>query len=307
MPHDATIRDEALGWAVRAGDPEFAEWEAFMLWLEADPAHAAAYDEISAALADAAETVSLPQAPANDDASVAVPLVRRRWFVGGLAASLALVLGIGVWRATDSRYAVETAPGEFRTVALADGGSVELSGDTRLLLDADDPRFARLEGGQALFSIRHDEANPFAVAVGEDRLVDAGTVFDVRFEGGGMQVAVAEGLVVFNPATQNVLVRPGHMLRRRAGSQDYALSEISPAQVGEWREGRLTFEGAPLSHVAAELSRMTGSRFAAAPSGARTFSGSILIDPVRKDPRSLGALLGAQVRRQDGGWIIEAD
>ncbi|WP_430098150.1 FecR/PupR family sigma factor regulator [Novosphingobium resinovorum] len=43
MASDNGIRDAALGWAVRAGDPAFADWEAFTLWLEADPAHARAY------------------------------------------------------------------------------------------------------------------------------------------------------------------------------------------------------------------------------------------------------------------------
>ena len=41
MPHDDQIREQALAWAVRTGDPEFADWEGFTCWLEENPAHAA--------------------------------------------------------------------------------------------------------------------------------------------------------------------------------------------------------------------------------------------------------------------------
>jgi transmembrane sensor len=46
------LHEEALGWVIRTRDPEFTEWDAFTLWLEADPAHAPAYDALLAADAD---------------------------------------------------------------------------------------------------------------------------------------------------------------------------------------------------------------------------------------------------------------
>src|SRR3546814_6009135 len=103
MPSDDTIREQALDWAVRAGDPAFEDWEALTLWLEQDPAHARAYDEVCAAVATAAELVSAA-APANDDTIEedlntrdARSVTRRRWFGGALATSVALVLGLTPW------------------------------------------------------------------------------------------------------------------------------------------------------------------------------------------------------------------
>lgn len=303
MSHDETIKVRALDWAVRTADPEFTDWEGFTNWLEEDAAHAEAYDAISASAADAADAIAqIPQA-ANDDPRT-IPQVRRRWVMGALVASLALVASFSVWQTGNGPYSVNTAPGEFRTVALADGGSVVLSGGTSLEFDPKNPRFARLESGQALFTIHHDETNPFAVEVGKDRLVDAGTVFDVLASEGSMQVAVSEGLVIFNPGKQNVKVAPGRMLK--ADGHGYAITAIPPEQVGEWRSGRLTFEGAPLSVVAERLSRMTGIVFAAEGEGG-SFSGSLSIAPLRKDPQSLGALLGARMRHEDGRWIISVD
>ncbi len=304
MLHDEMIRERALEWAVRTADPEFTDWETFTDWLDEDPAHSAAYDAVTAAVADAADVLVASPLAANDDVPDHTPQVRRRWLPGALAASLVLAAGLGLWQVRDERYSVQTRPGEVRTLTLADGGSVVLSGGTRLELDRKDARYARLESGQALFSIRHDDRNPFAVEVGEDRLVDAGTVFDVELDDGRMRVAVSEGLVLFNPGREDVKVAPGRMLARHGDT--YALSAVEPGQVGEWRAGRVTFDNAPLDVVAARLSRMTGVAFAAEGSGG-AFSGSILIAPLRKDPQSLGALLGTSIRSDGDRWIIAAE
>lgn len=306
MPHDNQVREQAVAWAVRTGDPEFADWEGFTCWLEENPAHAAAYDHVAASAADAAEAAPVLPAVANDE-DPEPARVSRRWFGGAIAASLAGLLAVGVWQAGDERYAVEAAPGETRIVALPGGGQIALAGGTRLLLEEDDPRFARLEQGQALFTIRHDETDPFRLEVGEDTLVDAGTVFDVRRTESAMTVAVAEGAVVFNPSAQNVRLEPGDVLTSAAGSDAYSLGTLPIARIGEWREGRVTFESASLTEIASELRRATGIAYRADPAGAaQAVSGSILVGPLREDPRALGPLLGVTVRPAADGWVIAA-
>ena len=306
MPHDDQIREQALAWAVRTGDPEFADWEGFTCWLEENPAHVTAYDHVAAAAGEAAEQVaSLP--PAANDEEAAPARVTRRWFGGAIAASLAALLAVGVWQAGNDRYTVETAPGEVRTIALSEGSQIALAGGTRLLLDEGEPRFARLEEGQALFTIRHDDADPFRLEVGENTLIDAGTVFDVRHGSSGLTVAVAEGAVIFNPSAQNVRLEPGDVLASAANSAEYSVSKAPLGQIGEWREGRVTFENASLTEIASELSRATGVAYRADPSGsARTLSGSIVVAPLRDDPRALGPLLGVTVRPTGDDWVIAA-
>lgn len=304
MARDDAIREQAIGWAVRAGDPGFDDWENFTAWLESDPAHAAAYDRVSALLADAAEQMPPAQEAVNDD-EPAVGHTRRRWLGGMVAAAVALVAGVGIWQMRGDSYAIETAPGEHRMIALGSDGKIELAGGTRIVLDRDDPHLASLERGQALFTIRHDPARPFRVNVGEDELVDIGTIFDVKHTAGQITLAVAEGAVAFNPKQQNVQVNPGQMLTSAKGSDAYILADVATAQVGEWRDGRLTFQNQPLSEIASDLTNATGLRFEVAPgAGTRRVSGSLLVDPVRADPRSAGALLGTNVSPADDGWII---
>lgn len=305
MASDGTIQEQALDWAVRTGDPAFAEWEAFTLWLEADQAHARAYDAVTAAVGDAADTIAVA-GPANDD--VAAPRRSRRgWLGSAIAASLALVAALWLVQGQSrDLYTVQTASGETRSVTLDAATHIDLAGGTAVTFDRRDHRFARLDKGQALFTVRHDAAHPFEVAVGDEKLVDIGTVFDVRHDDTGLSVAVSEGAVQFDPGGADVRVSPGEVLRRPAGASAYTLSKVAPAQVGEWREGRLTFEAASLADVAAQLTRATGIAYAAAPGSAATVSGSILVAPLRQDPAAIGPLLGLSVRAQGQRWMLGA-
>lgn len=302
MQRDDPVAEEAVAWAVRTGDPGFAEWETFTAWLERSPKHAAAYDRVSAAVAEAAEGLAALPVAANDDPSPPARM-SRRWFGGALAASLAALAVFGVWRG-DGNYVEQTAPSEIRTIALEDGSRIDLAGGSTIELDRNDPRFARLEQGRALFTIRHDEANPFRLEAGEDTLVDAGTVFDVSLDQDSLAVSVGEGAVIFNPRRQSVHLASGEALRSARGSDAYEKSTVAAAQVGEWTQGRLTFEDASLSEVASELSRTTGIAFRPAPGATARLSGSIVIAPIGEDPRAIGALLGVAVRRQGDAWVI---
>lgn len=305
MAHEKTIREEAIAWAVQTGDPGFDDWDGFTQWLEIDPAHAAAYDTIMAAVGDAAETLpAIPEAGNDDQAAVAPP---RRWLGAAVAAVLAVVATFGVLQFRGDTHAIETAPGETRVVELDGGGQLALAGDTRIVLGRDGAREAKLERGQALFTLRHDSGRPFEVTVGANTLVDIGTVFEVEHLGNRMSVAVSEGAVAFNPDRQNVRVSPGQILSNEAGSDAWDLRPIAVSQIGEWRDGRLTFQDATLAEVAGNLSRATGVMFVATPQSAeRQVSGSLLLDPVRSDPRALGPLLGVTVRHTGEAWEIGA-
>lgn len=305
MQADEQIRDQALTWAIRTSDPEFSDWESFVTWLEADPAHAAAYDAIAAALTDAAEV--LAAAPANDDAVDGEPLhlSRHRWLGGIIAAVLAVVAIVGLWKWPGVAKLYETAPGETQLIALDDGSTIELAGGTVLELpEGTATREAVLREGQALFTIVHNDADPFVLLAGADRLVDAGTVFDVKLGQSGLTLGVSEGAVIYNPSAANLRVDAGNGLVARPGSPP-RVTPLDSELVGEWREGRLTFDMAPLSEVAEDLTRATGISFSArAGLQNQAISGSIVLAPVLADPLSLEGLLGVSLTRRGNGWEI---
>lgn len=301
------IEEEAIGWVVRLRGATAEDWDRFTDWLEADAAHAAAYEE--AALADEA----LGDLAGPDPLVVPRPLPQapdRRWgtrrmFVGwGIAAAIAGVIGYGAMQPSQDLYAVETGAGQRQTVQLADGSRIDLNGGTRLTLDRANARFARLERGEALFTVVHDDQRPFEVEAGGALLRDMGTVFNVESRDGVMEVGVAEGAVLFNPDREAVNLTPGMTLRAARG--EAVVSRAQPDAITGWREGRLTYASAPVADVAADLSRNLGVPVAAAGEiAARPFTGVIRLDrQPEQDVRRAALLMGVGARRTEQGWIL---
>lgn len=296
------MREQAVSWAVAVDDPGFADWDGFTAWLEADPAHAEAYDHavLAAAAADAGLRERAPVIRTQ-------PVPRRRvvqWLGGAVAASLVAVAGVQVFQDRAQPYAVETRAGETRVIALADGSKMALNGGTRVMLDRADARVATLERGEALFTVVHDDSDPFTVHAGGAEIVDLGTVFNVVREPHETRVAVAEGLVAYNPKAENVRLSPGQTLVDADGVVRVARAEL--ADIGGWRSGRLVYDGAPLSAVAADLARATGTRVSVDPAiAARPFTGVIALPADRAGfVAGLGPLLDVEVRTGTQGATL---
>lgn len=304
MTIDGRILDAAAAWAVKTQEPDFDDWPAFCEWLEQSADHAEAYDHVIAASETGAQAVAAKSA--NDDQHI--PLAQpRRWLFPAFAASLACVAALWIWQGQSGAEVYSTAPGEIRSFVLADGSTVVLSGDTRLVTEDDYPRRARLEQGRALFRIRHDENNAFRVNVSGATLIDAGTIFDVAIGDRHVSVGVSEGAVIYNPVRQNARIEPGQVLSFDKSGTGYNFSTVPIDQIGEWQEGRLTFQDAPLADIALEVSRATGVDYKVDEgSGELQVSGSVILDQLRRDPGSLGPLLGIEARSQDSSWILKA-
>lgn len=295
------IEEQALAWVVRVRDRDFDQWEAFESWLAVSPDHADAYHRLAIEDQDLADILPR-EAPA--------PVPERRFgrslaWPAVAAVAVAMLTGVvSVRMSVDQThlYQVATRAGERRTLALDGGTAILLNGGSTLVLDRKDPRFAELKQGEALFTVRHDAAHPFAVQLGKDRLVDVGTRFDVVRTPGETRVAVAEGAVVFNPAAEGLALRQGDMLRVAAGVA--VRGKVEPDQVGAWREGRFVYSGEPLSRVAEDLSRYAGAKVEVSPDLAgQPFRGVIFVaDPTRLE--QLGPLFRARVQRKGDGWLI---
>ena len=309
MKNRKEIEAEAVGWVIRLREAGEGDWDAFTFWLEADPEHLAAYEE--AALADeGAEGLALAPAamPASEEERVVAFPSRapRRHFLGWAAAASILLTGTYVVLGTGGApYAVETAAGERRLIARDDGSRIALNGGTRVTLDPDRPRYARLETGEALFEVVHDESRPFEVEAGGALLRDMGTVFNVLAERERLEVAVSEGAVLFNPAREAATITSGMALRRIAG-QPARVERVGADAVGGWRQGRLVYSAASVGEVAADLTRNLGVRVAADQSVARLpFSGVIGLDGSREQVLARSAaLLGLSLKRAGDGWLL---
>ena len=298
------VDEQALKWAIRAADPHFEDWDGLTGWLEADPGNHDRYDDALTAMAEARDRVAAMPLRAEPVAANDERPVRHgfwRWGGSAVATMLVAVVGVSVWNERSQPYAVETAPGEQRAVQLADGSEIVLAGGSRVTLDRADPRVASVEHGEMLFRVRHDAAHPFRVTTGDTQMVDLGTVFDVTHDAGGTRIAVAEGAVMVAPDSAKLRLEPGQAVVARGGE----LRRQVATDVGGWREGRLTFDNAPLSDVARDLTRQLGRTVRVDPAlAARPFSGTIDIRSLRDDPARLGRLLGVSVRADGKEWVL---
>ncbi len=304
--NDRHVDDEALDWAIRMAEPD-ADWDAFMIWLEGDATRSNRYDRAVAMLDDAAAIAASAPTPTPTPIRAPqpeIPTTRRGWAAGVIAAAFAGAIGLGVWTQMPRPYAVTTAPGEQRTVALGDGSSIVLAGASTVRLDRRDPRIASVERGEMLFRVRHDAERPFAVQVGALHLVDLGTVFDVKTLGVRTRIAVAEGALMVDPDGAALRLDPGQAVLVDGASLERR--SVATSDVGGWREGRLAYDDVPLDEVAADLSRQIGRRIAAGPGTAtRRFRGTLDVGTVRERPELLGTLLGVTVRQDAEGWTLE--
>jgi transmembrane sensor len=303
-----TIDEAALGWIVRLREADFEDWEGFETWLLAYPENALAYHRLADAERRLEPLFAPPSAPARPVAAAPMRsgLRLRPFFASGAAAAAAVaaILTVRVMWATPAFYEVRTRPGEQRELRLAEGSSIQLNGATSIRLDRDDPRYAELNHGEAMFTVRHDASRPFTVRLGDDRLVDLGTRFDIARTSSRTDVSVAEGAVLYNPSGERVRLEAGDTLRIAEGRAVAVRGGATPGEVGAWRKGRFVYDGDPLSRVTADLSRYTGALIHLDPAlGDETFRGVISLPPSR-DLTELGPLLDAKVRRTRGGWLI---
>ena len=194
------IIDEAATWHA-ASTYDDMDWDGFTVWLEADPRHRAAYDEV--ALADAVlgehrDALRPVAHAANDDMfgaearpSSRIP-VWTRWAGAAIAASLlAIIVDTPIHRARPgfTRQLRRAARSRWTTAPacmLAPHSRLEVAGRRQ-------ERMA-LNGG-AWFDIRHDPSRPLAISAGGVEISDIGTQFDVQAAADQVRVEVAQGEV----------------------------------------------------------------------------------------------------------------
>src|SRR4051812_13822602 len=195
---DKSPAHEAADWLVRLqADATEADWLAFETWLAASPENWAAYDklerlsaEIDVRADDVRAALRTPAAPrAHARAALA------RWAVAGaIAAAAGLLLLIFLPTATVTPQVFDTAKGQVREIALADGTHVAL--DTASHIEVTLERGARrvtMGDGEAAFDVAKDARRPFLITVGDRTVKVVGTEFNVENRDQRLRVTVSRG------------------------------------------------------------------------------------------------------------------
>ena len=212
--------------------------------------------EVEQALSNVSQKITAE----DSEASVAGRIsIHWRWV--SAAAVLLLMLGAGVlWMP----QTVSAPHGEFASVTLPDGSTVELNSGSEL-------QYSRLYGvtnrsvsldGEAFFSVEKGQS-PFIVSGSGASVEVTGTRFNVRswheYPQEETEVAVEEGSVEFYPGnkpSRSVTLKSGQLSRWAPTLEKPSSPEsISVEKVSAWRSGKLNFDQKSLGFIFRELER----------------------------------------------------
>lgn len=157
---------------------------------------------------------------------------------------------------------IATQIAEVRETTLPDGTRIVLGAQSQIDFEVtDEARSATVFSGDAFFSVAHDSARPFTVAIDHLRVRVVGTQFEIRRRDGAISVAVSEGRVAVKRAgtdDEAIVLGPGSALTARpAGS---LISPVEPLDIGAWRSGRLVYDDAELRDIVADTNRYARAR-----------------------------------------------
>ncbi|QAY82453.1 FecR family protein [Pseudomonas arsenicoxydans] len=260
----------ALAWLCLLHDqPSSGDQLTFSHWLQADPAHAEAY-------AQAQVLWELSEGPArtltDEEAFVLQGYLNamnssrrnnvRRWSGAlAVAACLSLMIGFGAgWQ--PSRWVDDlgadyvSAPGQIKTVTLADQSQVTLDADSAIAVDfSRGERHVQLRRGAGFFSVTHTD-DPFVVEAEKGQARVLGTQFEVRLQAHGARVTVLSGRVgvTADKNAEPQILTAGQQVAYGEGSAEKLHGVDSEAQLA-WRQGWLNYYKATLAEVVQDLQR----------------------------------------------------
>lgn len=271
-PTARDISDEAADWILRIEDGPLSQEDeaAFERWRSADVAHEQALAHLTRLWRelDAVHLDRRRGPPARRSFRGQRGYPRRsgvrgsaRRQVGVIAASIAIaVLGASQYQTLALMLQADhaTGVGERRTIALADGSSVELDSDTAIAVDFDrGERLVTLMSGRAAFDVAPSAGHPFVVEANGGRTTALGTAFTVERTSKGGRVIVTEHRVatrLTGSPSRPVTLGEGRSVTYDAGGVRSPMP-VDVAREAAWRRGKLVVVNRPLKDVASEIGR----------------------------------------------------
>jgi len=285
------VMEDAASWMALLDSERSTEADriGFARWLDEDPAHRWAFEELSEVwarlrtlsdvepLLEQDKVVRLPSAtpsvPRAGNATLPGP--RRDW---SAAAAIAIVaLGVAAHLAlspTSETFATDV--GESRSIVLTDGSMLEMNSRTSMKIVIDDQkREVRLTSGEAVFHVA-DDRRPFVVVTDLGSIAALGTAFNVDVSNDVLEVSVIEGKVAVTAngaplplteydndigvrfASEAALLSEGEWLE--VSGSNYRQQLLGTEEFRKrlsWRNGVVVFEDQPLQVVVQEMRRYT--------------------------------------------------
>lgn len=279
------IRRQAATWAARlhADDVSEADRAAWHDWMSTSERHRHAYARIESLWSSLGEFAHAREIVARIDPSPGVATAippgqtagrrrrdhSQRWGVL-VAAMLILVIGTAILLPVmfppveDIVY--RTAPGERRSLLLADDSRLDLDTDSMVTVRfSEKERQILIERGRAFFRVAKGK-HPFVVRSRYGSVRAVGTAFEVYDREHGFRVSLYEGRVDLLAAADSIRpdatlasLSPGQSALLRPGGLDRESDFPVAADMPPWTSGRLLFDDVPLQAAVDEFNRYSNA------------------------------------------------
>lgn len=304
---DRKTFEAAASWYVQfqSQPPTPAEHSAWQQWLNGDPSHQAAWnqmEQLQRGLGALPKDFTRRTLSASQQRRQVLKLMLMLGAAGYLGWNVQQHTSLGnLW--ADYR----TKVGERRRIGLADGTQIDLNTNTAIdVLFDGQQRLVRLHEGEVLIHTgRSGRQTPFYVETREGRVQALGTRFTVRQLQGSTRVGVLEDRVSVQPVDQ-----PGHSRVLGPGeSVDFGAQDVGPSHIyrgnqAAWVDGQLIVLDARLGDVIDELARYRpGVMQCDAASARLRVSGTFRLDSTDAVLANLQVTLPIQVKYFTRYWV----
>ncbi|WP_332763878.1 FecR domain-containing protein [Pseudomonas koreensis] len=255
---DRQVFEAAASWYVQfqAEPPTLAEKKAWQLWIDSDPAHLVAWNQVEQMQRHLG---TLPQDLKRR--ALTTGQQRRQVLKLLLVAAGTGFVGWNVQQHTSLGNVwadYKTRVGQRRNLTLADGSEIQLNTDTAIDVSFNTTqRLIRLRSGEILIQTgKLGDQRPFFVETQDGRVQALGTHFSVHQLPGSTRVGVLEDRVSIQPADVSA---PARILQTGEGAdfdrQHIALIQPFTSSQVAWSNGQLIVLDARLGDVIDELQR----------------------------------------------------
>lgn len=183
------------------------------------------------------------------------PRRSKRWAWTGIAAGVALAMGVYTMLDGGADMNVATGLAEHQVHTLPDGSVVTLNAQSSLQYNADDFATDRslVLDGEAFFQV--EKGSSFAVETDKGTVTVLGTSFNVHDRGELLEVTCMTGRVAVDDGESRVVLTPGLACNNEQGRLSEAFAE---ADTHGWMSGSYNYEEENLTAVLEEVERQFG-------------------------------------------------
>jgi ferric-dicitrate binding protein FerR (iron transport regulator) len=147
--------------------------------------------------------------------------------------------------------------GSVSKIHLGDGSTIWLSSGTKLMVDKRDGETTARLDGEAYFDLVADPDRKFTVDLGQFKVRDIGTIFNIRAYESEQTISttLVEGRIdlIQHSGESFLTVKPGELVSYDKSNKKIVVNQQDPSIVTAWTEGKFVFIDQPLSEICKEL------------------------------------------------------